>query len=137
MNWFFLSTIAALFWGFENFLYKTSANRNYSSTKVTAIFGLTVTILSLLLFFLSGEKIMQLQFLLLIGFLNAVAFFISLITRFEALKRVGISIFYPVNRTGSLLLMIVFSYTLLHQNLVITLFPPEVGQVKFCVFPMA
>jgi len=117
MSWFILSIIAALFWGFENFLYKTSARRNYNSAKITAIFGITVTVLSVILFFLSGEKLINPQYLLLIGFLNAVAFFISLITRFEALKKVAISIFYPINRTGSLLLMVVFSYTLLHQNL--------------------
>lgn len=117
MSWFILSIIAALFWGFENFLYKTSARRNYNSAKITAIFGITVTALSVILFFLSGEKLINPQYLLLIGFLNAVAFFISLITRFEALKKVAISIFYPINRTGSLLLMVVFSYTLLHQNL--------------------
>ncbi len=117
MNWFFLSIIAALFWGFENFLYKTSARRNYNSAKITAIFGITVTILSVILFIASGEKLINTRYLLFIGFLNAVAFFISLITRFEALKKVAISIFYPINRTGSLLLMVVFSYTLLHQNL--------------------
>lgn len=117
MSWFFLSIIAALFWGFENFLYKTSARRNYNSAKITAIFGITVTILSIILFFVSGEKLINPWYLLLIGFLNAVAFFISLITRFEALKKVAISIFYPINRTGSLLLMVVFSYTLLHQQL--------------------
>lgn len=117
MSWFVFSILAALFWGFENFLYKTSAKRNYNSAKITAIFGLTVTMLSTLLFFVSGEKLINIRYLLIIGFLNAVVFFVSLITRFEALKKVTISIFYPINRTGSLLLMVIFSYTLLHQNL--------------------
>ncbi len=117
MSWFFLSIIAALLWGFENFLYKTSARRNYNSAKITAILGITVTALSVLLFFVSSEELINPRYLLFIGFLNAVTFFISLITRFEALKKVAISIFYPINRTGSLLLMVVFSYTLLHQNL--------------------
>lgn len=129
MNWFFLSIIAALFWGFENFLYKTSAKRNYNSAKITAIFGITVTALSIILYFISSEKLINPQYLLLIGFLNAVAFFISLITRFEALKKVAISIFYPINRTGSLLLMVVFSYTLLHQ----TLTPIQIVGLVFAV----
>ena len=117
MNWFILTILAALFWGFENFLYKVSAQKGYNSTKITTIFGVTVTILSLLLFFIFKEKISNISFLLLIAFLNAVTFFSSVITRFEALKRVGINIFYPINRTGTLFLMIIISYLFLNQRL--------------------
>jgi drug/metabolite transporter (DMT)-like permease len=73
--------------------------------------------LSLLLFFIFKEKIGNISFLLLIAFLNAITFFSSVITRFEALKRIGISIFYPINRTGTLFLMIIISYLFLNQPL--------------------
>lgn len=117
MNWFILSILAALFWGFENFLYKISAERGYNSTKITTIFGITVTILSLLLFFVFHETISNVQFVLFIAFLNAITFFSAVITRFEALKKVGISVFYPINRTGTLFLMIILSYLFLNQRL--------------------
>jgi len=117
MNWFVLSILAALFWGFENFLYKVSAQKGYNSTKITTIFGVTVTILSLILFFVFHENISNINFLLFIAFLNAVTFFTSVITRFEALKKIGISIFYPINRTGTLFLMIIISYLFLNQHL--------------------
>jgi len=117
MNWFILTILAALFWGFENFLYKVSAQKGYNSTKITTIFGVTVTVLSLLLFFIFKEKISNISFLLLIAFLNAVTFFSSVITRFEALKRIRINVFYPINRTGTLFLMIIISYLFLNQRL--------------------
>lgn len=117
MNWFILSILSALFWGFENFLYKVSAQKSYNSTKITTIFGVTVTVLSLFLFLIFHEKIINIYFLLFIAFLNAVTFFSSIITRFEALKRIGLSIFYPINRTGTLFLMIIISYLFLNQHL--------------------
>ncbi len=112
-----MSILSALFWGFENFLYKVSAQKGYSSTKITTIFGVTVTILSLFLFLISHEKIIDIYFLLFIAFLNAVTFFSSIITRFEALKRIGLNIFYPINRTGTLFLMVIISYLFLNQHL--------------------
>lgn len=105
MSWFIFSILAALFWGFENFLYKVSAQKGYNTTKIITVFGITITVLSFLLFVISGEKITNINLLLLLAFLNAVLFFSSVITRFEALKKIGISLYYPINRTGTFFLM--------------------------------
>ncbi len=119
MSWYLLAILSALFWGTENFLHKISAKKGLNSSKVSAIFGLSVCILSLIFFLVFRENLFNFKFLIIISILNALTFFTSFITRLEALKRIDSTVYFPVSKTGTLLIMVLLSIFVLHERITI------------------
>lgn len=97
-NWYVLTIIALVLMGTQRFLYKVSAERNCNTALTTFAFMGTVTVMSAMLFFALGQSVSNLKFLVFIGALNSASFAVGTITHMEALKRVPVSVAYPIIR---------------------------------------
>lgn len=96
VDWYTLTIIAFLFYGIQNFLFKVSAEKKCNTAWVTLSFMATVAVFSSVLFFILKEPIANIYFLLLISLINATAFFITTVSRMEALKHIATSIAFPI-----------------------------------------
>lgn len=100
IGWFELAILSAVLFGIQNFLYKSSAVKKYNSFIVTFASTITVAIASIIFFFTTRAKILDLKFLLLISFLPALFTVINPITKIEGLRYIPTSIFYPVIKSS-------------------------------------
>jgi drug/metabolite transporter (DMT)-like permease len=107
-NWFLLTLMALLLFGIQRFLYKVSAERNCNTAWTTFAFMGTVTILSTLSFFVFGQSIHNLRFLLFISLINSLSFVSGTIATIEALKYISTSVAYPLIRLNTAI-VVVFS----------------------------
>ena len=115
LDWYGYALISLLFYGVQGFLYKVSAERKYDTIWVMFSFMTTVTIFSVIMFFIAGEKIDSGATFLIISVLNAVFFFISTVACIEALKYMPANVFYPVMRSA-VVLVIIFSFIYFHER---------------------
>ena len=107
MNWAILALISLFAFGIQNFLYKVSAEKKCNSAWTTFSFMATVAILSGILFFVRGESVDNLYFLLVLCLINAIAFFSTTITRIESLKHIAVSVALPIIRTALAIVVLV------------------------------
>ena len=98
MDWYVFTLIALFGFGIQTFLYKVSAEKKCNTAWTTFSFMATVAIISSALFLIFGESIISFKLLLLISFLNAITFFITTVTRIEALKHLPLSTAIPIVR---------------------------------------
>jgi drug/metabolite transporter (DMT)-like permease len=115
-NWYVFSIVALVFMGTQRFLYKVSAERNCPTTWTTFSFMTTVTVLSVVLFFLRGESISNAKMLWLTAALNSGSFLLGTITHIEALKHIPAALVYPVIRLN-MVIVVVFSLFYFHDRL--------------------
>jgi len=106
VGWFELSLLSTFLFGIQNFLYKVSAAKKQNSFIVTLALTITVAVASIIFFFVTRGKIVELNFLLLVSFLCAVFTVINSITKIEGLKFIPTSVFYPVIKASILLTLI-------------------------------
>lgn len=92
--------------GIQRFLYKVSAEKKCNTAWTTFAFMGTVAILSSLLFFVSGQSLDNVVFLIFISFINSASFLTGTITTIEALKSVPTSVAYPVIRLNTAIVVI-------------------------------
>jgi len=116
MDWYYLSLIALLCFGVQNFLYKVSVEKKCNTAWTTSSFMLTVAILSSILFFVLKESISNLSLLLLISLISAISFSTATITRIESLKYIPTNISFPIIRLG-LVIVVIFSMIYFKDNL--------------------
>lgn len=105
-SWYSFAILSLFFMGIQRFLYKVSAERKCNTAWTTFSFMGTVAILSSILFIVLKESVINIQFLLFIGFLNSVAFLIATITHIEALKNIPTSVAYPIIRLNAVIVVI-------------------------------
>jgi len=115
-NWFLLTLMALLLFGIQRFLYKVSAERNCNTAWTTFAFMGTVTILSTLSFFILGQSVHNLRFLLLISLINSLSFLSGTIATIEALKYISTSVAYPIIRLNTAI-VVLFSITYFRDSL--------------------
>ena len=115
-SWYILSIVALLFMGTQRFFYKVSAEKNCNTAWTTFSFMATVTLVSSLLFIISGASVSNLGFLLFISFLNSSAFVIGTYTHIEALKHIPVSAAYPIIRLNTVI-VVVFSILFFNDHL--------------------
>ena len=115
LDWYGYALISLVCYGVQGFLYKVSAERRYDTIRVMFAFMTTVTVFSVIMFFLAGEKIDPVVPFLIISVLNAVFFFIATVASIETLKYVPANVFYPVMRSG-VVVVILFSFIYFHER---------------------
>lgn len=103
---FALLSLALL--GIQRFLYKVSAEFRCDTAQVTFAFMGTVTGLAALSFLLQGTPVENRAFLLAVGAVNGLAFFVATTTTLEALKHLPAAVVYPVARLN-VLVVVAFS----------------------------
>lgn len=106
-SWYPFSVIALLLLGTQRFLYKVAAEKRCSSALTTTVFMATVTLLSALVFFASGDTAANLPSLLLLSLLNSCSFALATMSNIEALKRLPAGITFPLTRMSLVLVIIV------------------------------
>ena len=98
--------IALCAFGIQRFLYKVSAEKKCNTAWTTFAFMGTVAILSSLLFFVYGQSLYNIIFLIFISFINSASFLTGTITTIEALKSISTSVAYPVIRLNTAIVVI-------------------------------
>ena len=98
--------IALCAFGIQRFLYKVSAEKKCNTAWTTFAFMGTVAILSSLLFFVYGQPLDNIIFLIFISFINSASFLTGTITTIEALKSISTSVAYPVIRLNTAIVVI-------------------------------
>lgn len=116
LNWYIFSIVALIFMGIQRFLYKVSAERRCPTAWTTFSFMTTVTLLSVVFFFLRGESISNAKMLWLTAALNSGSFLAGTITHIEALKHIPASVVYPVIRLN-MVIVVLFSLFYFHDRL--------------------
>jgi len=106
MTWYGLALVALVLYGFQNFLYKVSAEKKCNAAWVMVAFATTTGILGTVFFFLSGETVVDISLLFWISFIGSATFLISRISRMEALKNVSSSVVYPIGRLSTVLVVL-------------------------------
>lgn len=114
--WYFFSILALVLLGSQRFLYKVAAERNCSSTLTTTVFMGTVTVLSSLVFFFSGEDAGDPSRLTILALVNSITFALSTIANMEALRRLPAMVAFPLSRL-SILVVILFSLCFFDERL--------------------
>ncbi len=107
-GWYLLALLAWLLMGTQRFFYKVSAERQCNTAWTTFAFMATVTLVSAILYFVSGDPAGNLLLLIVIALCNSLAFLAGTVSHIEALKHLPASIVYPVTRL-SLVVVVLFS----------------------------
>jgi len=115
-NWYALSMIALLFMGTQRFLYKVSAKRGCNTAWTTFTFMGTVTLLSVVFFFISHEPITRIPFLAIVALVNSVSFTLGTLAHIEALKHLPGTVAYPIIRLNAAI-VVVFSVIFFRDRL--------------------
>ena len=115
-GWYVYAILALVLLGFQRFLYKVSAERQCNTAWTTFSFMATVAVLSSTLFFILGEPVSNVKFLIFIALINSLTFVIATISQIEALKNIPSSIAYPVIRLNAVL-VVAFSILFLKDHL--------------------
>ncbi len=107
-DWYLLSLASLFLMGLQRFLYKVAAERGCDTQLTTAVFLLTVTLLSIGFYAIEGAAVNNLGTLLLVALVNGLAFVLATISNIEALKRIPAPVAYPLVRLN-ILLVVVFA----------------------------
>lgn len=116
VNWYTLSVIALLLMGAQRFLYNVSAQRGCDTTWTTTTFMGTVTLLSVISFFIFHEPVPGIPFLIFVVLLNSISFTLGTLSHIEALKHLPASIVYPMIRLN-LAVVVGFSVLFFQEHL--------------------
>jgi len=114
-DWYIFSIAALVLMGAQRFLYKVSAERNCNTAWTTFSFMAVVTLLSGILFILSGESVKDPNFLFIVAVANSISFVLATMSHMEALKRLPGSVVYPVIRLNAVL-VVVFSVVFFNER---------------------
>jgi drug/metabolite transporter (DMT)-like permease len=106
LDWYILSIIALILFGFQNFLYKVAAEKRCNTAWILLSFMGTVAVLSSILFFVRGESIAGIWPLILVAIINGAVFMLLTTTRIESLRHIDASIAFPIIRTNSVLVVL-------------------------------
>ena len=106
-NWYFYSIFALFLLGTQRFLYKVAAAKQCSSALTTAVFMATVTLLSSVVYFASGESVQNLGTLLALSLLNSSSFALATIAHIEALRHLPAGITFPLTRLSLVVVILV------------------------------
>lgn len=115
-TWYFYSVLALILLGTQRFLYKTTAERGYSSGLTTAVFMATVSVLSALVYIVTGGTTTDYTVLIVLALTNSCAFAITTIANIEALRHLPSSITFPLTRL-SLVVVIAVSVIYFDEQL--------------------
>lgn len=108
-GWYTYALLALFLNGTQRFLYKVSAEKGCNTAWTTFSFMATVALLSSTLFFVLGESVPDIRFLLFIALLNSGSFSLATIAHMEALKRIPAGVAYPIIRLN-VVLVVIFSF---------------------------
>ena len=115
-GWFACALAALLLMGAQRFLYKVAAERSCDTILTTLSFMATVTAISAGAFFAGSAEVKDLRALLLVGFVNSLAFLAATLAHIEALKRLPAAIAYPLIRMDAVL-VVVISIAFFHEGM--------------------
>lgn len=103
MSWFFLTLIAFLFFGVQNFLYKVSAAKGLHSRTVTFYFVLFSTIIVWTVLIVRGIELRVSRIVIGLAVADAIGFYITTVTRLEALRCIPVHLAFPILRFSTVL----------------------------------
>ena len=115
-SWYTFSIIALILMGVQRFLYKVSAERKCHTAWTTFAFMATVSLLSSMVFFFSGETLVHQRELVLTAVINSGSFVLGTLTHIEALKHIPTSVVYPIIRLN-MVVVILFSLFYFHDQI--------------------
>jgi drug/metabolite transporter (DMT)-like permease len=116
MDWYILSVIALFLMGGQRFLYMVSARRGCNSAGTTFTFMGTVTVLSVIAFFVLSEPVPNFGFLLLVAFVNSISFTLATLSHIETLKHIPAGVAYPIIMLNGAV-VVIFSVLFFHDRL--------------------
>lgn len=105
-NWYIFALAALVLFGIQRFLYKVSAEENCNTAVTTFAFMGTVTCLSTFVFFVSGEEIENVPWLVGISLVNSLSFFAGTVLTIESLKHIPASVAMPLIRLNIILVVL-------------------------------
>ena len=100
--WLLLSLAAFVGFGIQNFLYKVAAARNLHSRTVTFYFIVISTAALWLVLIFSSTSFQFSKTVVLLSVLDAIMFYITTLSRMEALKCIPVHLAFPLMRTSTL-----------------------------------
>ncbi len=115
LSWFYYSIIAFVLFGTQNFLYKFSAHKNYSSRTITLWYIVSGALIIWFYIWIKGFKINFTSSLISLVVLDALAYFSSTLLRLEAFKHMPANLVYLVLRTN-IIMVVLFSTLFLQEN---------------------
>ncbi|MEI6532219.1 MAG: DMT family transporter [Candidatus Roizmanbacteria bacterium] len=117
MTWITFAFIALFSFGIQKFLFKVSAERNYSSKRITLYFMATVTCIALIvqLIFFRSDSMVHLLVVFGAG-INGIAFLLLSLTRLKALKLAPSLVVMPLFELSNIL-MLPLSILLFHDSI--------------------
>jgi drug/metabolite transporter (DMT)-like permease len=118
MSWYYLAIASTFFYGIQNFIFKVAAEKKLNSGRVMFSFSATVAFLSVAAFFLSDQTEKNYIALVIIALVNAIIFFISTISKAEALKRIDSSVYFPLDRLN-IAIVVVLSFIIFNERFTI------------------
>lgn len=109
--------IAAFFAWVYNFILKISSEKNHSSTKFIMYSMFAWSFFWFVWFFIEWAQFNWLGMIFLLSLINALLYFISSTTKIEGLRYIDSSIFFPINKVISSILVIVIAFVLFSETL--------------------
>ncbi|MBL7212852.1 MAG: EamA family transporter [Desulfobacteraceae bacterium] len=97
-TWYSFALLSLFLMGTQRFLYKVSAEKRCNTAWTTFSFMGTVAAMSSVLFLLTGEPVLDVSYLLLVGLANGGSFSLATVAHIEALKHLPVSVAYPIIR---------------------------------------
>jgi drug/metabolite transporter (DMT)-like permease len=121
METWLIYAIASLFFaGGVNFVMKVISHRNYNTSYVSIIaylFAAFLSWMSYVLFYIDNFIFDSLYLILILSFLNTFFYFLSTLTRVKGLDNVDTTIFFPLYKTVSPILIVLISLLFFNENL--------------------
>lgn len=106
-NWFLLTMVAMVLYGFFDFLYKTAAEKNCDSIAVVNLATTTVFCLSLITILVRGSSFENLRLILLLTLGNGCFFLMGNVLKVESLRYVPSSVAFPLNKMNVLFVLLI------------------------------
>lgn len=107
-DWYVYALTALVLLGVQRFLYKVSAERKCNTAVTTFSFMATVALISTILFFVLKGPVSNIGYLLFIGTVNSVAFWVATVAHIEALRHIPAHVAYPIIRLN-VVVVVLFS----------------------------
>jgi drug/metabolite transporter (DMT)-like permease len=101
-TWVIWAIFGAIFWWIFNFFYKVIAQREYDTYVVTAYSYIVAFIISLIWYIYTGNYELDVDknlVILALALWNIIFFYLSVISRIEALRNIDTVVFYPLYKT--------------------------------------
>lgn len=96
--WFIYAFASSIFMGLYTFIQKISAEKNHNSANTTMYSMLTTAILGFIYIIITKQLLDNIIPVLILSLINMGFYYISVITRLEALKSVPATIFFPYTK---------------------------------------